>query len=82
MDALLHVQRRFRCYPHTSYIPHISLAFHNRFMAVLFYLAYRALIDLQAEGKDHTALEELKFSVLTATPDPLHLFYRLRDVRA
>jgi len=82
MDALLNVQRRFRCYPHTSYIPHISLAFHNRFMAVLFYLAYRALSELQAEGKDHTALEELKFSVLTATPDPLHLFYRLRDVRA
>jgi hypothetical protein len=82
MDALLHMQRRFRCYPHTSYIPHISLAFHNRFMAVLFYLAYRALSDLQVEGKDHTALKALEFSVLTATPDPLHLFYRLRDVRA
>ena len=82
MDALLHVQRRFRCYPHTSYIPHISLAFHHRFTAVLFYLAYRELSKLQAEGKDHTALKALKFSVITATPDPLHLFYRLRDVRA
>jgi len=82
MDALLHVQRRFRCYPHTSYIPHISLAFHHRFTAVLFYLAYRELSKLQAEGKDHTALKELRFSVITATPDPLHLFYRLRDVRA
>jgi len=82
MDALLHVQRRFRCYPHTSYIPHISLAFHNRFMAVLFYLAYRVLSKLQAEGKDHTGLTALEFSVITATPDPLHLFYRLRDVRA
>lgn len=82
MDVLLEAQRPFRRFPHTTYIPHLSLEIHHRFAATLFLLTYNRLRKLQAEGKPCTALGRLHFCVVTAIPDPLELFYRLRDVKA
>lgn len=64
--------------PHTTNIPHNSLAFHQRFTAIFFYLIYRQLTRL-ASVYDW---RQLDFAVATIKPDPLNLFYRLKDVKA
>lgn len=82
MHALLEAQRPFRTFPHTTYMPHLSLELHQRFAATLFLLVYKQLQKLKAAGCLFSDLTALKFSVITAIPDPLELFYRLRDVTA
>lgn len=82
MHALLEAQRPFRTFPHTTYMPHLSLELHQRFAATLFLLVYKQLQKLKAAGRLFSDLTALKFSVITAIPDPLELFYRLRDVTA
>jgi len=80
LKDLLEVQKHFLCFPHTSYLPHLSLALHHRFTAAIFYLIYKALAELSMPLAD---LEDFKFtfSLITVTPEPLALFYRLRDVK-
>jgi len=82
LPILLAAQRPFRRFPHTTYMPHLSLELHQRFAATLFLLVNKQLRQLQAAGRPFTDLTNLHFSVITAVPDPLELFYRLRDVTA
>ncbi len=70
---LLELQEGLLHYPHTSYLPHLSLALHHRFTALLFYFLIR-----RADGGFPPL--DLRFSVLTVSPEPAALFYRLRDV--
>ena len=70
---LLALQDQVTAYPHTTYLPHLSLALHHRFTALLFYFLMRRMDD----GLPPT---ELKFSVLRVNLEPMTLFYRLRDV--
>lgn len=79
MPTLLEAQRSLRCYPHTTYMPHLSLELHHRFAATLFLLIYK---QLQRVGRPYSQLDAVRFAVVTALPDPLELFYRLRDVKA
>ncbi len=81
-ETLLAAQRRLRYYPHTSYIPHISLEVHHRFAGAIFVFAWRRLAELQSSGRSFADLKQLPFHVIACTPDPLQLFYRLRDVKA
>lgn len=67
----------FSRFPHTSYIPHISLSIHLRFTAVLFYFIWKKLAEYP---DDLIRLKEISFSVITIRPETLGLFYRLRDV--
>lgn len=64
--------------PHTTVIPHNSLAFHQRFTAIFFYLIYRQLARLPSVYD----WRQLDFAIATIKPDPLNLFYRLKDVKA
>jgi len=73
LSNLLRLQDELSHYPHTSYLPHLSLALHHRFTALLFYFLMRRMDG----GFPPT---ELDFSVLTVSPEPMTLFYRLRDV--
>lgn len=73
LSNLLRLQEELSHYPHTSYLPHLSLSLHHRFTALLFYFLMRG-----ADGG--LPPSELEFSVLTVSPEPMALFYRLRDV--
>ena len=46
LPRLLAVQEHFRAFPHTSYIPHNSLAIHHRFTAALYCFVYQRLQTL------------------------------------
>jgi len=70
---LLELQKELTHYPYASYLPHLSLALHHRFTALLLYFLRR-----QMDGGPPPA--ELEFSVLTVSPEPMVLFYRMRDV--
>ncbi|GAG50940.1 unnamed protein product, partial [marine sediment metagenome] len=67
------LQNELSHYPHTSYLPHLSLSLHHHFSALILYFLMR-----RADGG--LPPTELKFSVLTVSPEPMALFYRLRDV--
>lgn len=82
MRTLLEAQRPFRRFPHTTYMPHLSLELHQRFAATLYLLLYKQLKPFKDARRQFSDLTTLKFSVITAIPDPLELFYRLRDVTA
>ncbi|MBM3299652.1 MAG: hypothetical protein FJY85_06840, partial [Deltaproteobacteria bacterium] len=73
LKDLLELQKKLTHYPYASYLPHLSLALHHRFTALLLYFLRR-----QMNGGPPP--EELKFSMLTVSPEPMALFYRLRDV--
>lgn len=73
LENLMKLQKELTHYPYASYLPHLSLALHHRFTALLFYFLMR-----RADGGPPPA--ELKFSVLAVSPEPMNLFYRLRDV--
>ncbi|MBC8450283.1 MAG: hypothetical protein H8D78_21325 [Chloroflexi bacterium] len=73
LRGLLALQKELTHYPYASYLPHLSLALHHRFTALLLYFLRR-----QMNGGPPP--EELKFSMLTVSPEPMALFYRLRDV--
>ncbi len=78
LSQLLRIQRSLRRFPHSRYVPHLSLAIHDLFAAALFYFAYRKL----KESSDASLLGEFTFWVIEVTPDLLDVFYRLRDVIA
>lgn len=78
IGTLLRVQWYMINYPHTSYIPHISLALHHRFTAVLFLLLTEELETIESPAD----LKTFRFCLVRAEPDALDLFYRLRDVEA
>jgi len=73
MKGLLELQGELTHYPYASYLPHLSLALHHRFTALLLYFLMRRMDG----GLPPTVLE---FSVLAVSPEPMTLFYRLRDV--
>jgi hypothetical protein len=77
LRRIMDVQQHLRRFPHTTYIPHISLEIHHRFTAVLFFFIYQRLLTLSSP----LDLEGLSFSLLRISPDPPALFYRLQDVR-
>lgn len=81
LKALLGVQKHFLRFPHTSYIPHLSLALHHRFTAAIFYFLYKRLAEFPTALADLETVD-FAFSLITVTPDPLSLFYRLRDLTA
>jgi hypothetical protein len=70
---LLELQAQVTGYPHTTYLPHLSLALHHRFTALLLYFLMRRMDG----GLPPT---ELEFSILEVNLEPMALFYRLRDV--
>ncbi|MFQ6062839.1 MAG: HD domain-containing protein [Methanosarcinales archaeon] len=72
--SILSIQKKLGYYPHTRYIPHISLAIHHQLSAVLSFFLYQ---NLKASN-----LDNFKFYVVQVTPDQVSLFYRLRDVIA
>jgi len=73
LKHLLELQEELTHYPYASYLPHLSLALHHRFTALLLYFLRR-----QMDGGPPPT--ELEFSMLTVSPEPMALFYRLRDV--
>ncbi|MBT9165184.1 MAG: hypothetical protein DDT23_01199 [candidate division WS2 bacterium] len=79
MDVLLKIQSYFKNYPHTSYIPHLSLSLHHRFTAILYYFIYKKLKKFIADLSKFTIFS---FSLIYITPKSLELFYRLRDFKA
>lgn len=77
LERVMKIQKRLLRFPHTTYIPHISLAIHHRFTALLFYFIYPKLLDLESP----LDLKEITISTIQITPDPLNLLYRMKDVR-
>lgn len=76
LESALNVQETFQKFPHTTYIPHISLSLHHRFSAVLYYFLYKKM-----KGCEVSAIADLCFSVIHITPDTPNLLYRMKDVR-
>jgi len=74
LRSILSIQNKLGYYPHTRYIPHISLAIHHQLSAVLSIFLYQ---NLKASN-----LDDFKFYVVQVNPDQVSLFYRLRDVIA
>ncbi len=79
LKNLLDIQQCFNRYPHTSYIPHLSLDLHHRFTAILYYFIYKGLRE---SGRDLREFDSFSFSLIYAKPKSLELFYRLRDFKA
>jgi len=80
-DVIMAVERCLRGYPQTTYMGHISLELHHRFAGALFLLLLDSLNRLREKNLPYSQLTTFTFWVLTLTPHPLDLFYRLRDVR-
>lgn len=79
LKTLLDIQRNLLRFPHTTYIPHLSLGLHQQLAADLFYFAYRALKKITSG--DVRALKELVFYLVAVRPEPLALYYRMRDLQ-
>ncbi len=77
VQKLIDVQKYMSDFPSITYLPYISLAMHHRFTAVLFLVIYFKL----KKGASPLEITPLKFSFIDVRPDPLKLFYRLRDVK-
>ncbi len=79
LPDVLELEKKLVHSPHTSpNIPHNSLAFHQRLTAIFFYFIYRQLVQL----KSVYDWQKLDLAAVTIKPDPLNLFYRLKDVKA
>lgn len=78
LRALLSLQDAMEEFPHTRYVPHLSLKLHDKFAASLFYFIYRKLRELPDEAR----LTEFDFCAIEVSPDLLDVFYRLRDILA
>jgi hypothetical protein len=63
--------------PHTTFIPHISLALHQRFSALLYYFIFKKLEKCTSVN----SLSKIRFSIFQISPDPPNLLYRMKDVR-
>ena len=77
-EALVVLQNVMNDFPHTRYVPHLSLRLHDLLAASLFYFIYRALREVGEWKK----LTEFAFYAFEVSPDLLDVFYRLRDVLA
>jgi len=77
MKQLLEIQGVLARFPHTSYLPHLSLGMHNQFTALLFYFLCRQMDEVTSP----LDLKELTFTLFVITPQWLPLFYRLKDLR-
>ncbi|MEO0294274.1 MAG: hypothetical protein ABIN61_08675 [candidate division WOR-3 bacterium] len=73
---LLEMQKEMINFPHTSYIPHLSLAVHHQFTAIIYYLIISKLKELS----HFSEFKEFKFSIIRVQPNFIDIFYRLRDV--
>jgi hypothetical protein len=78
MSSLMGIQELVRDFPHTRYVPHLSLKLHDQFAAALFYFVYR----LYREAGGPPKVTEFEFFSFEVSPDLLDVFYRLRDVLA
>jgi hypothetical protein len=76
VKTLLEMQKEMQNFPHTSYIPHLSLAVHHQFTAIIYYLIICRLKKLNY----HEELQQFNFSIVKVQPNFMDLFYRLRDV--
>lgn len=72
---LIELEEKTAKFPHTTYLPHLSLSLHHRFTALLFYFLIRA----HQQGKK---MNKLSFSAITVTLEALPLFYRMRDIKS
>ena len=77
LERVMKIQGNLLRFPHTTYIPHISLAIHHRFTTLLFYFIYPQLCNLPSP----LDLKEVTLSTVQISPDPLSLLYRMKDVR-
>ena len=75
---LLSIQNLLSGFPHSRYVPHLSLQLHDLFTTSLFYFIYRRLRDAE-EPENITEFEFFTFEIAL---DLLDVFYRLRDVLA
>jgi hypothetical protein len=78
LKNLLNIQNLLGGFPHSRYVPHLSLQLHDLFATSLFYFIYRRLRDTEEPKK----ITEFEFFTLEIAPDLLDVFYRLRDVLA
>jgi len=75
LARLLDLDDKITRFPHTTYLPHLSLALHHRFSALLLYFLLKRM-------KSGLSPNKLEVSVITVTPESMPLFYRLRDVES
>lgn len=75
---LLTIQDYLEEFPHSRYVPHLSLKLHNFFSASIFYFAYLKL----RQWADPNELTAFTFCTVEVVPNLLDVFYRLRDVLA
>lgn len=73
IENLLDVQKNLSDFPSITYLPYVSLSVHHQFTAALFLIIYSKLMN-------RASVDSLNFSLIEVNPDPLKLFYRLRDV--
>lgn len=74
--TLLEMQKEMLNFPHTTYIPHLSLAVHHQFTSAIYYM----LIPMLRELASPMELKKFNFSIIVVQPNFMDLFYRLRDV--
>lgn len=75
VQNLIDVQSRILRYPSKHYLPHISLGVHHRLTAALYLFLYNKISHLNSP----TELKEVAFYLTEIDPEPMRLFYRLRD---
>ena len=75
---LLEVQTTLLRYPHQHHYPQISLGVHHRLTAALYLVLFEELSALNSP----TELRGLTIYLTEVDPQPMKLFYRLRDVVA
>lgn len=75
LAQLLALDDKAARFPHTTYLPHLSLSLHQRFSALILHFLVRRM-------NGGLPPNELEFSVITVTPEAMPLFYRLRDVES
>lgn len=78
LPRILAIQDRLADFPHSRYVPHLSLRLHDLFAASIFYFAYLRLKELA----DPRQLGTFVFHTVEITPNLLDVFYRLRNVLA
>ena len=78
VQNLIEAQNTLLRYPSQHYYPHISLGVHHRLTAALYLVLYERLSALDSP----TDLKKLTIYLTEVDPQPMKLFYRLRDIVA
>lgn len=78
VQNLIEVQATLLRYPYQHFYPHISLGIHHRLTAALYLILYQKLSELDSPTK----LKRLTIYLTEVDPQPMKLFYRLRDIVA